>query len=106
MKNRMLAGAVALVSSVALGGCGYLSDSDPDSRTVTVWLMKNSVSQGFLDRFTQSYEEEHPPSNWSSKSRSGAVSAPRSWTFCRVRTPRTSSRSETPRSPSTRRAVV
>lgn len=60
MKIRKLAGAVALVSSVALGGCGYLPDAGDDSRTVTVWLMKDSVSQGFLDRFTQSYEEEHP----------------------------------------------
>jgi N,N'-diacetylchitobiose transport system substrate-binding protein len=60
VKNRMLAGAVALVSSVALGGCGYLSDSGAQSRTVTVWLMKDSVSKGFLDRFTESYEEEHP----------------------------------------------
>ncbi|MEE1742688.1 extracellular solute-binding protein [Streptomyces sp. BE147] len=60
MKNRILAGAVALVSSVALGGCGYFSDSGSGDRTVTVWLMKDSVSQGFLDKFTKSYEEEHP----------------------------------------------
>lgn len=60
MKNRILAGAVALVSSVALGGCGYFSDSGSGGRTVTVWLMKDSVSQGFLDKFTASYEEEHP----------------------------------------------
>lgn len=60
MKFRKLAGAVALVSSVALGGCGYLPGGGPDSRTVTVWLMQDSASQGFLDRFTESYEKENP----------------------------------------------
>ncbi|MEU1124910.1 extracellular solute-binding protein, partial [Streptomyces sp. NPDC005899] len=60
MKIRILAGALALVSSVVLGGCGYLPGGGDDSRTVTVWLMKGSVSQDFLDRFTESYEEEHP----------------------------------------------
>ncbi|WP_405386482.1 extracellular solute-binding protein [Streptomyces sp. NBC_01102] len=60
MKIRILAGAVALVSSVTLGGCGFLPGSGADSHTVTVWLMKGSASQGFLDRFAESYEEEHP----------------------------------------------
>jgi N,N'-diacetylchitobiose transport system substrate-binding protein len=61
VKNRVLIGAVALVSTVALGGCGYLSGSDgPDGKTVTIWLMKDSVSADFLDRFKKSYEEEHP----------------------------------------------
>ncbi|PCG83266.1 sugar transporter [Streptomyces sp. WZ.A104] len=60
MKNRILAGAVALVSSVALGGCGYLPGSGGGDRTVTIWLMKNSASPGFLDKFTRSYEEENP----------------------------------------------
>ncbi|MGC5341860.1 extracellular solute-binding protein [Streptomyces sp. DT24] len=59
MKNRILAGAVALVSSVALGGCGYFSSASGKS-TVTVWLMKDSVSSDFLKRFTTSYEKEHP----------------------------------------------
>ncbi|MFI5482006.1 MULTISPECIES: extracellular solute-binding protein [Streptomyces] len=60
MKNRILAGAIALVSTVALGGCGYISGSGGGDRTVTVWLMKDSVSPGFLDKFTRSYEEENP----------------------------------------------
>ncbi|WP_069170029.1 extracellular solute-binding protein [Streptomyces griseus] len=60
MKIRILARAAALVSSVVLGGCGCLPGAGDDSRTVTVWLMKGSVSQGFLDRFTESYEKEHP----------------------------------------------
>lgn len=60
MKIRILAGAVALVCSVALGGCGSLPGAGADSRTVTVWLMKGSASQSFLDRFKASYESEHP----------------------------------------------
>ncbi len=30
------------------------------STTVTVWLMKDSVSDAFLDRFVADYEDEHP----------------------------------------------
>ncbi|KPC80605.1 extracellular solute-binding protein [Streptomyces sp. NRRL S-4] len=60
MKIRILAGAVALVCSVALGGCGSLPGAGADSRAVTVWLMKGSASQSFLDRFKASYESEHP----------------------------------------------
>ncbi|MFE9884505.1 extracellular solute-binding protein [Streptomyces scopuliridis] len=59
MKNRPLACSVALVSSVALGGCGMLPGGD-DSVTVTVWLMKDSVSDDFLKRFVSDYEKEHP----------------------------------------------
>ncbi|MFF7254188.1 extracellular solute-binding protein [Streptomyces microflavus] len=60
MKNRILVGAVALVSSVTLSGCGYFSGSGGGDRTVTVWLMKDSVSSGFLEKFTSSYEKENP----------------------------------------------
>lgn len=60
MKNRLLAGAVALVSSVVLTGCGLLPGSGGGDVTVTVWLMKDSVSQDFLDRFTASYENDNP----------------------------------------------
>lgn len=60
MKNRVLIGAIALVSTLALGGCGYLPGAGGGDRTVTIWLMKDSVSADFLDRFTASYEEEHP----------------------------------------------
>ncbi|MFE2638051.1 extracellular solute-binding protein [Streptomyces scopuliridis] len=59
MKNRPLACSVALMSSVALGGCGMLPGGD-DSVTVTVWLMKDSVSDDFLKRFVSDYEKEHP----------------------------------------------
>ncbi|MGP3757094.1 N,N'-diacetylchitobiose transport system substrate-binding protein [Streptomyces sp. LamerLS-316] len=60
MKIRILAGAVALASTVVLGGCGYLPGAGSGSSTVTVWLMKGSASQSFLDRFKKSYEAEHP----------------------------------------------
>lgn len=60
MKNRMLVGAVALISTVALGGCGMIPGSGGSgSRKVTIWLMKDSVTADFLDRFKESYEDEH-----------------------------------------------
>ncbi|MFF3782008.1 extracellular solute-binding protein [Streptomyces sp. NPDC001933] len=61
MKNRILVGAVALVSTFALGGCGLFSGSEASgSKKVTIWLMKDSVSADFLKRFTKAYKEEHP----------------------------------------------
>lgn len=60
MKIRILAGAVALASTVVLSGCGYLPGAGSGSSTVTVWLMKGSASQSFLDRFKKSYEAENP----------------------------------------------
>ncbi|MEU3225593.1 extracellular solute-binding protein [Streptomyces sp. NPDC006976] len=60
MKNRMLVGAVALISTVALGGCGMIPGSGGSgSKKVTIWLMKDSVTADFLDRFKKSYEDEH-----------------------------------------------
>ncbi|MGW6603004.1 extracellular solute-binding protein [Streptomyces sp. NPDC055036] len=58
MKNRPLACSVALVASVALCGCGVLPGGG-DSVTVTVWLMKDSVSDDFLKRFVSDYEKGH-----------------------------------------------
>jgi len=61
VKIRILAGAVALVSSFVLSGCGHIPGTGgADSSTVTVWLMKGSASQDFVDRFKESYEAEHP----------------------------------------------
>ncbi|MFG3509223.1 extracellular solute-binding protein [Streptomyces sp. NPDC047821] len=63
MKKRLLACACALIAtaSSALTGCGLLpGDEGPGTRTVTVWLMKGSVSDDFLKRFTTAYEKEHP----------------------------------------------
>lgn len=60
MKNRMLVGAVALISVAALGGCGVIPGSGGSgSKKVTIWLMKDSVTPDFLDRFKKSYEEAH-----------------------------------------------
>ncbi|HEY9331823.1 MAG TPA: extracellular solute-binding protein [Streptomyces sp.] len=60
MKNRMLVGAIALISTVALGGCGMIPGSGGSAgKKVTIWLMKDSVTSDFLDRFKESYEDEH-----------------------------------------------
>ena len=48
-------------------------------RTITVWLMKDSVSAEFIKRFTEAFEQQHPAtSTWTSRSRSGTASARRS----------------------------
>ncbi|MEU8531260.1 extracellular solute-binding protein [Streptomyces sp. NPDC048629] len=59
MKNRLLACPLVVVTAVALGGCGLLPGGGSDSRTVSVWLMKDSVTDEFLERFTDEYEAEH-----------------------------------------------
>ncbi|WNI20851.1 extracellular solute-binding protein [Streptomyces sp. ITFR-16] len=60
MKNRMLVGAIALISTVALGGCGMIPGSGGSGdKKVTIWLMKDSVTTDFLDRFKKAYEDEH-----------------------------------------------
>ncbi|UUN30537.1 extracellular solute-binding protein [Streptomyces sp. FIT100] len=59
MKNRLLACSTALVSTAALGGCALLPGG-PGDRTVTVWLMQDSVSDEFLRTFTEAYEYSHP----------------------------------------------
>ncbi|MEU2183468.1 extracellular solute-binding protein [Streptomyces thermolilacinus] len=60
MKKRLLACSTALVSSLALAGCGLVPGQGGGTRTVTVWLMKGSASDEFLKRFTTAYENEHP----------------------------------------------
>ncbi|MEU6486073.1 extracellular solute-binding protein [Streptomyces sp. NPDC046887] len=62
MKKRFLACACALLvaASPALTGCGVLPGDSASGSTVTVWLMKGSVSEDFLERFTTAFEEEHP----------------------------------------------
>ncbi|MFI8521148.1 extracellular solute-binding protein [Streptomyces sp. NPDC085481] len=59
MKNRHLVCPLAIVSALALTGCGLLPGGGGTSRTVNVWLMRDSVSDDFLQRFTESYESEH-----------------------------------------------
>lgn len=60
MKKRPFAVPVALLSATALTGCGLMSADAADSRTVTVWLMKGSASDAFLERFTTEYEKDNP----------------------------------------------
>ncbi|MFJ6632065.1 extracellular solute-binding protein [Streptomyces sp. NPDC091376] len=60
MKNRMLACALALASATASSGCALLPGSASGDRTVRVWLMKDSVSDDFLERFTTEFEQTHP----------------------------------------------
>ncbi|MFD8208003.1 extracellular solute-binding protein [Streptomyces sp. NPDC059695] len=59
MKNRHLACPLAAATALALAGCGMLPGGDGGTRTVNVWLMRDSVSEDFLTRFTEAYEEEH-----------------------------------------------
>ncbi|MEU9307334.1 extracellular solute-binding protein [Streptomyces sp. NPDC048256] len=58
MRRRLL--ALLCVSACFLTACGVLPGTGPDRRTVTVWLMKDSASQEFLDRFTEDFEHDHP----------------------------------------------
>ncbi|MFD7702316.1 extracellular solute-binding protein [Streptomyces caelestis] len=57
MRRRLL--ALVCVSASLLSGCG-LMPGDAERSTVTVWLMRHSASQEYLDRFTEDFEREHP----------------------------------------------
>ncbi|MFF7441566.1 extracellular solute-binding protein [Streptomyces sp. NPDC008122] len=59
MKNRFLACPLAAAAALALAGCGMLPGGDGGTKTVNVWLMRDSVSEDFLTRFTEAYEQEH-----------------------------------------------
>ncbi|MEU8649843.1 extracellular solute-binding protein [Streptomyces sp. NPDC048737] len=59
MRRRLL--ALLCVSASLLTGCGAVPGvGGSDRRTVTVWLMKDSASRDFLDRFTEDFERDHP----------------------------------------------
>ncbi|MFI8946162.1 extracellular solute-binding protein [Streptomyces sp. NPDC053750] len=59
MRRRLL--ALVCVSASLLSGCGLMSqDAGSERSTVTLWLMKDSASQDFLERFTEEFEREHP----------------------------------------------
>ncbi|MFE9257758.1 extracellular solute-binding protein [Streptomyces sp. NPDC006879] len=57
MNKRLLAACTALAAA-ALSACSHLPGGG-GTTTVTVWLMKDSASQSFLDRFEESFEAEH-----------------------------------------------
>ncbi|MEU7282163.1 extracellular solute-binding protein [Streptomyces sp. NPDC045431] len=63
MKKRILARAAALTTAMIMAmtatGCGALAGDEAGTPTVRVWLMKGSVSDDFLERFTRAYEDEH-----------------------------------------------
>ncbi|MFI1395779.1 extracellular solute-binding protein [Streptomyces sp. NPDC020681] len=63
MTNRSLALSVVLVSALALSGCGVIPGTGSETRTVSIWLMKDSVSDDFLERFTTAYENDNPSVN-------------------------------------------
>ncbi|MER6563217.1 extracellular solute-binding protein [Streptomyces sp. NPDC001027] len=59
MRRRLF--APLCVSAALLTACGVLPGTGgPDRSTVTVWLMKDSASQEFLDRFIADFEHDHP----------------------------------------------
>lgn len=57
---RFLAVCTALAAATALTGCGQWADQAAGREKVTLWLMKGSASEDFIDRFTASFETEHP----------------------------------------------
>ncbi|GLF92804.1 extracellular solute-binding protein [Streptomyces yaizuensis] len=61
MKIRPLPSSLALAAALALtAGCGLIPGTGSDKRTVEIWLMQDSVSDDFLDRFVKEYEKDHP----------------------------------------------
>ncbi|MFD3333796.1 extracellular solute-binding protein [Streptomyces sp. NPDC058700] len=63
MKTRPLSGPVALAAAVALAATACGGPGDPVTsggpEKVTVWIMKDSVTDAFLDRFRSGFEAEH-----------------------------------------------
>ncbi|MFD9611247.1 extracellular solute-binding protein [Streptomyces sp. NPDC059083] len=63
MKTRPLAGSVALAAAAALTATACGGSGDPAAsggpEKVTVWIMKDSVTDAFLDRFRTVFEAEH-----------------------------------------------
>ncbi|MET9653508.1 extracellular solute-binding protein [Streptomyces sp. NPDC006460] len=59
MKNRHLVCPLAAVTTLALSACGLLPGDGDQTRTVSIWLMRDSVSEDFLQRFTTAYESQH-----------------------------------------------
>ncbi|MBX9427284.1 extracellular solute-binding protein [Streptomyces lateritius] len=63
MKTRPLSGPVALAVAVALAATACGGPGDPVTsggpEKVTVWIMKDSVTDAFLDRFRSGFEAEH-----------------------------------------------
>ncbi|WP_030219871.1 extracellular solute-binding protein [Streptomyces bikiniensis] len=58
MKNRRLVCPLAAATALALPGCGMLPGGE-GTKTVNIWLMRDSASEDFVERFKKAYEEEH-----------------------------------------------
>ncbi|GGR50144.1 MULTISPECIES: extracellular solute-binding protein [Streptomyces] len=58
MKNRRLVCPLAAATALALSGCGMLPGGE-GTKTVNIWLMRDSASEDFVERFKKAYEEEH-----------------------------------------------
>ncbi|MFI8100706.1 extracellular solute-binding protein [Streptomyces sp. NPDC086023] len=54
-----LAACTAVLAATALTACGVLPGEGAGRQQVTVWLMKGSASEDFLERFTTAFEAEH-----------------------------------------------
>ncbi|MFC9298919.1 extracellular solute-binding protein [Streptomyces sp. NPDC057011] len=60
MKTRLLTLCAALAAATALTACSQLAAPGAGTQKVTLWLMKGSASEDFVDRFTATFEKEHP----------------------------------------------
>ncbi|MGW0857425.1 extracellular solute-binding protein [Streptomyces sp. NPDC002690] len=62
MKIRFIPAAVALAATCALTACDSTSSGSDQSdgpSTLTVWIMKDSVSDSYLQRFEKDFESQH-----------------------------------------------
>ncbi|MCX5401704.1 extracellular solute-binding protein [Streptomyces sp. NBC_00102] len=62
MKIRFIPAAVALAATCALAACDSSSSGSDQSdgpSTLTVWIMKDSVSDAYLQRFEKDFESQH-----------------------------------------------
>ncbi|WP_046494841.1 extracellular solute-binding protein [Streptomyces odonnellii] len=59
MKIRFIAGSAALAAALALSACSSSPGADAGPERLTVWIMKDSVTEDFLGRFTQDFERRH-----------------------------------------------
>ncbi|WP_151773051.1 extracellular solute-binding protein [Streptomyces abyssomicinicus] len=62
VKIRIIAGLSALAAAAALTSCSAEPSSDKGDgpRKITVWIMKDSVTEDFLARFTKDFEKGRP----------------------------------------------
>ncbi|MGW2056876.1 extracellular solute-binding protein [Streptomyces sp. NPDC001840] len=59
MKIRFIAGSAALAAALALSACSSSPGADAGPERLTVWIMKDSVTEDFLSRFTEDFERQH-----------------------------------------------